>query len=199
MLEIRRVAINDIYCDPANTRTHDQKNLSAIRDSLKQFGQVEPLVIQKSTGKVVGGNGRLEVMRELGHQEADIVEIDLDDVQAAALSITLNRTAEFADWDLKALAKTIEGLKAEDFDINLLGWEQHELEPLLSAEWSPPAVEGDLENDFKDKEETIKVSPEQLDAIKEAADIMEETHGNKLPLGVVAAEACREYVKVKRG
>ena len=95
-LKIRRVKITELHADPANARTHGERNLRAIEDSLKSFGQVEPLVVQKSTGKVIGGNGRLEVMRRAGIEECDVVEVDVDDAKATALGIALNRTAELA-------------------------------------------------------------------------------------------------------
>jgi len=100
----------DLHHDPANVRKHDDRNLSAIEASLKTFGQVEPLVVQAGTGKVIGGNGRLEVLRRSGATEADVVELDIDDTKAAALAIALNRTAELATWDEEALTKMLESL-----------------------------------------------------------------------------------------
>lgn len=87
----RRVALDSLHPDPANARKHDERNIAAISASLRQFGQVEPLVVQASTGKVIGGNGRLEAMRKDGATHADVVELDIDDTQATALGIALNR------------------------------------------------------------------------------------------------------------
>ena len=81
----RRAKLAELHQDPANARKHDDKNLDAIAGSLSTFGQVEPLVVQKSTGKVIGGNGRLEVMKRQGLSECDVVEVDVDDTQATAL------------------------------------------------------------------------------------------------------------------
>ena len=53
-MPVRRARLSELYADPANARQHDEKNLDAIAASLRQFGQVEPLVVQKSTGKVIG-------------------------------------------------------------------------------------------------------------------------------------------------
>lgn len=71
---IRRVALDAIHQDPANARQHGERNLDAIRASLARFGQVEPLVVHKATGRVIGGNGRVAAMRSLGWTEADVVE-----------------------------------------------------------------------------------------------------------------------------
>jgi ParB-like chromosome segregation protein Spo0J len=71
------------------------------------------LVVHKATGRVIGGNGRLVAMRELGWMECDIVEVDVDEVSATALGIALNRTGELAEWDLPALGSLLDSLRAE--------------------------------------------------------------------------------------
>src|SRR5690242_10846536 len=65
-LAIRRRAISTLVPDPANPRSHGEENIAAIVASIRRFGQVEPLLIQKRTGRVVAGHGRLVAMRQLG-------------------------------------------------------------------------------------------------------------------------------------
>lgn len=50
-LVIERVPLSALHADPSNVNTHPEENLAAIAGSLRQFGQVEPLVVQRSTGK----------------------------------------------------------------------------------------------------------------------------------------------------
>ncbi len=129
-LTIRRVALSALHPDPANARSHDERNLASIAASLKQFGQAEPLVVQRSSGKVIGGNGRMSAMQAMGWTECDVVELDLDDTQATALGIALNRTGELAAWDLPALTKILESFKGtEVFDA--LGFDEKELNAML--------------------------------------------------------------------
>jgi len=129
-LTIRRVSLISLHHDPANARSHDERNLDAIAASLKQFGQAEPLVVQRLSGKVIGGNGRMTAMKALGWTECDVVELDLDDTQATALGIALNRTGELAEWDLPALTKILESFKGtEVFDA--LGFDEKELNAML--------------------------------------------------------------------
>ncbi len=130
-LAIRRVKVADLHNDPGNVRLHDDRNLGGIAASLKEFGQVEPLVVQKGTGKVIGGNGRLTVLKSQGIDECDVVELDIDHVRAAALSITLNRSAETATWDLAGLGQVVGGLKDQGFDLSCLGFTGVELEALV--------------------------------------------------------------------
>jgi DNA modification methylase len=130
-LVIRRVPISSLHTDPANARSHGERNLEAIQGSLARFGQAEPLVVQRSTGRIVGGNGRLVAMKALGWTEADVVELDLDDLQATALGIALNRTGELAEWDMQSLSRLLTELQAEDaFDG--LGFEQEDLDKLIA-------------------------------------------------------------------
>lgn len=65
-LETWRVPLDALHLDPADARQHGERNLEAIMGSLQRFGQREPLVVQAKTGRVIGGNGRLLAMRELG-------------------------------------------------------------------------------------------------------------------------------------
>jgi len=129
-LIIRRVALADLHVDPANARLHGERNLEAIQASLARFGQAEPLVVQRSSGRVVGGNGRLVAMRSLGWTHADVVELDLSETQATALGIALNRTAELAEWDLPALGRLLESLDAEH-ELAGVGYSEDEMQDVL--------------------------------------------------------------------
>jgi DNA modification methylase len=126
---VRTAKLEELHADPSNARSHDERNLNAIADSLKAFGQVEPLVVQKSSGKVIGGNGRLEVMRRQGQTECSIVEVDVSDTQAVALGIALNRTGELAGWNDETLAKLLESLPDDQFA--LTGFSDRDLKDLL--------------------------------------------------------------------
>jgi ParB-like chromosome segregation protein Spo0J len=99
------VFLDSLHHDP-RTLVSTAENLEAILWSLKRFGQAEPLVVQVCTGRAIGGNGRLSVMRKLGWKDCDIVELDLDDLQATALGIALNRSGELlASWNDATLMK----------------------------------------------------------------------------------------------
>jgi hypothetical protein len=124
-LSIERVPLTELVEDPENYRIHPEDNLATIRHSLKTFGQVEPLVVQKGTNRIIGGNGRLRAMRELGWPEVDVVRVDVSEEQAKLLGVTLNRTAELAEWDTGRLLKYLDGLDEELFK-NLLAFDVEE-------------------------------------------------------------------------
>lgn len=106
-LKITRVPIDSIFEDPANARLHGERNLESIIGSLRRFGQVEPLVVRKGDGRIIGGNGRHVAMKALGWKECDVVEVDVTDSAATALGIALNRTAELAEWNEETLAQLL--------------------------------------------------------------------------------------------
>jgi ParB-like chromosome segregation protein Spo0J len=60
--------------------------------------------VQQRTNVVIAGNGRLVAMRELDWTECDVVYLDVDSMDATALGIALNRTADLAGWDDEVLA-----------------------------------------------------------------------------------------------
>lgn len=131
-LSVRRVSTASLALDPANARAHGERNMEAIAASLQRFGQAEPLVVQAKTGRVIGGNGRLAAMRKLGWSECDVVEVDLDDLQATALGIALNRTGELAEWDEKTLATLLDTLKNEGA-LDGVGFDLGEVDELLAS------------------------------------------------------------------
>lgn len=131
-LEIKRVPLDSLHVDPANVRTHGERNMGAIEASLRRFGQAEPLVVHAKTGRVIGGNGRLVAMKRLGWAECDVVQLDVDDITATALGIALNRTAELAGWDEAGLARLLSELQEEDA-LEGVGFDEDSIEELLAG------------------------------------------------------------------
>jgi hypothetical protein len=140
-LNLSTVALADLRPDPANPRTHDARNLAAIAASLREHGQVEPLLVQKSTMMVIGGNGRAEAMRTLGWAHARVALLDVSDTEARKLSIALNRTGELAGWDEAVLARHLSDLSELDgaFDVDALGFSTAEMDALVAAYVVEPA------------------------------------------------------------
>jgi len=146
-LKIARVPLASLVHDPDNPRTHDERNLAGIKASIEQFGQVEPLVVRRGDWRVVGGNGRLDAMLALGWTDCDVVLIDVDDAQARALSVALNRTAELGGWDPRRLAAILDEAAASPaFGASALGFTADEVRALMdgaaSALATPSAAAG---------------------------------------------------------
>lgn len=133
-MKLKKVPISDLKHDPRNPRTHDDRNILAITNSLARFGQVEPLVVQKGTGVVIGGNGRLTSMQNEGIEDVWIHEVEIDDLDATALAIALNRSAELAGWNDERLDAALQELAAADWKLDELGFLDDDLERELQNE-----------------------------------------------------------------
>ena len=176
--KFRKVPIDSLSLDPANTRKHGERNMDAIKGSLAQFGQVEPLVVQKGTGRIIGGNGRFSAMKTLGFTEVAIYEVELDATQAAALGIALNRTAELAEWDEHILGTLLGGLQDTPIDMTTLGFTDQEISNLM-AKLDPPAPKPDSEGFGERQMVSFVVNAEQADVIKLAMDRVRRAFNDK--------------------
>lgn len=155
-VEFADVDLETLLLDDSNARTHDERNQKAVAASLTRWGQVENLVVQRSTRRVIAGNCRLQQMRDLGMKSARVALLDISDKQAAALAIALNRTGELASWDYAQLSETIASL---DDAADLIGWSESELHNLLNAQFTPE--DSDIP-EFDDVDEPVTVEPIKL-------------------------------------
>ena len=142
-MKIHNLSVADLSNDPANARTHDERNVGAIVASLRRFGQQKPIVIDRNN-VVRAGNGTLEAARLLGWETIACVRTDLMGSEAVAYAIADNRTAELAAWDDAVLAAQLNGLATEDADLlAAAGFTDDELEKLLSDSDFRPGSEDD--------------------------------------------------------
>lgn len=109
--------------------------------SLTEFGYVEPVIWNKTTSHVVGGHQRLAVLKHLGHDEVDVVVVELDETREKALNIALNKIS--GEWDEIKLALLIQDLDAADFDVELTGFDDSEIADLYNLLEDEREVEDD--------------------------------------------------------
>ncbi|GEO26676.1 methyltransferase [Alicyclobacillus acidoterrestris] len=101
-----------------------------LKRSIEGFGLVEPIVWNERTGNVVGGHQRLKVLRDLGETETEVVIVDLDDAKEKALNLALNKIE--GDWDNFKLKELLEELDTGEFDITITGFDEDEIEKLMT-------------------------------------------------------------------
>ena len=100
-----------------------------LKRSMEQFGYVEPVVWNKSTGKVISGHQRLKILVDMGKKEVDCVVVEMDEEKEKALNIALNKIN--GEWDNDKLAMLISDLQGSDFDVSLTGFEEAEIADLF--------------------------------------------------------------------
>lgn len=151
------IPVNECIADPKNVRRHPERNMTAIKDSLKKFGQRKPIVVQKTAeGYVVrAGNGTLAATKSLKREFIAAVKVIEDDKDATAFALADNRTAELAEWDDWGLAEQLIDLQNNDFNIDNLGWNQKELDKIIRS------VAGKVE-DNTEKKSSLKTNQEYL-------------------------------------
>jgi len=141
--------LDQLKLDPHNANEHNAENMAAIADSLRKFGQVEPLVVQESTGMVIGGNGRLVVMRQMKWPTAFVNPLDITDDDAMELGIVLNRSSELSKRNVKQLTENLARLAhvaGGDLAKACIGYDASDIRQRLdaiSAPPRPPPSEGD--------------------------------------------------------
>lgn len=104
----------------ANAKKHDEKQIKNVAESIKQFGFVQPVVVDRA-GVIVIGHCRVLAAKRLGMKEVPCVCVeDLTPEQVNALRLVDNKSHE-SEWDFDLLADELPGLdlSAFDFDWNL--------------------------------------------------------------------------------
>lgn len=142
--QVEVVELADLVHDPVNARQHPERNLQAIAASLKQFGQDQPLVVQRQ-GKIVRkGNGRMAAMRQMGWTKAAVVWVDDDNWQAVARALADNRSAELATWDNAVLGQLLRGMADEPGGTppEELGWTADEVKAIKAFAQGAPGDGG---------------------------------------------------------
>jgi DNA modification methylase len=138
-LIVEDLPISTIHINPRNARTHSNKQIRQIADSMEEFGFTNPLLIDESSG-LIAGHGRLLAATRLGLETVPVIRITgLTKAQRRALALADNKLAENAGWNVEMLAGELEYLceVAVDFDVSITGFESAEID--LVIERAAPA------------------------------------------------------------
>jgi len=115
-----------------NARTHSDAQVAQIAGSIAEFGFVNPVLVGDD-GVIVAGHGRIMAARKLGLDQAPVIVLaHLSPTQRRALMIADNQIASNSGWDDEMLAAELAALKEEDFDLDLLGFDDAALDRLLA-------------------------------------------------------------------
>lgn len=114
-----------------NARTHSAEQVNKLRASLREFGFVNPVIVDRDLN-VIAGHGRILAAKEEKIPEVPCVCVDyLTEAQKKAYILADNRMAMDAGWDEELLRVEIEALQAEAFDVSLTGFDEKEITDLF--------------------------------------------------------------------
>ena len=132
--EMQLVSISKLIPYQNNARTHSPEQIRKLRSSIREFGFVNPVIIDRDYG-VIAGHGRVLAAKEENIAEVPCVFVDhLTEAQKKAYILADNRLALDAGWDEELLRLEIEGLQEAGFDPEFTGFTQEELNSLFEIE-----------------------------------------------------------------
>jgi ParB-like chromosome segregation protein Spo0J len=130
-IDVQQVAIEQLIPYTQNARTHSEEQVLQIANSIAEFGFVNPILLGKDD-VIIAGHGRLLAARTLELRTVPIIRLEhLTELQQRALLIADNKIAENATWDEELLKAELQNLLDNDFNTNLLGFSDQELDELM--------------------------------------------------------------------
>lgn len=147
--EMKLIGINELIPYVNNTRTHTQEQITKLRASLREFGFVNPVIIDNENN-VLAGHARLEAAKAEGLKKVPCVYADhLTDAQKKAYIIADNRYAEDAGWDEELLRVEMEALEEMGFDLSLTGFDEMEIADLFDTDEEVQEDDFDVEEELE--------------------------------------------------
>ena len=133
-MQIKLAEISSIKPYENNPRKLSEQAIQKVAMSLKEYGFRQPIVVDKNM-VIVAGHTRYRASKKLGLKQVPISVIDnLSEEQINAYRIADNRTAEESEWDNELLKMEIKELEAKDFKLDLLGFNEDQLNDILFEE-----------------------------------------------------------------
>jgi len=144
--DMQLVSIGKLVPYVNNARTHSKEQITKLRSSLREFGFVNPVIIDREFN-VIAGHGRILAAKEEHIEQVPCVFVDyLTEAQKKAYILADNRFALDAGWDEDMLRVEMEALQDMDFDISLTGFDEAEIADLFAAD-DNEAQEDDFDED----------------------------------------------------
>ena len=154
--DIRPAAYN-----PRVTLKPGDAEYEALKNSLERFGVAEPLIVNETTGNLVSGHQRLNVLKAGGVQEVEVVLVEMDEEQEKLLNIAMNKID--GEWDYKKLEALFDEISADD--IKFTGFTPEELDNLFDG--GTPDWGDREESESTDGDDGKPENPEKPAVLKE--------------------------------
>jgi DNA modification methylase len=162
-MKIETIAIDKINPAKYNPRKDlkpGDPEYEKLKKSINEFDMVEPLILNKRGNILVGGHQRLKVLKEMGRKEVEVSVVDLPPAKEKALNLALNKIS--GEWDLPLLKDLLQELDTGDFDLTVTGFDEDEIEGLMTQFHVPE--EGLTEDDE---------IPEDVESVCQPGDLWE--------------------------
>jgi ParB-like chromosome segregation protein Spo0J len=160
------VPIDELIPYANNARVHDKRQINQLRASLREFGFVTPLLIDRDNN-IIAGHGRLLAAKAEGMTQVPCVLVsELTEAQRRAYILADNRLSETAAWDPALLRIELQGLQALHFDTGITGFEMEDLKRIEVSEYTR-AAPGQGQAASGEEHTACQAEPEALDLDEE--------------------------------
>lgn len=151
-LEIKYLEIKKLKRYEKNAKIHTKKQVGKLIASIKQFGMVTPIIVDKDF-TIIAGHGRLEALEKLGHTKVPVIMLEhLSKTQVCAYRLADNRIAEEAEYDRDLLKVELEEISFNDeFIITDTGFDIAEIDSIILEDYS-------VQKERQDKADELKTS-----------------------------------------
>ena len=154
IIEVKEMPIKDLKFAPYNPRKISEQQMKALKLSIEKNGLVNPIIWNKKTGFVVGGNQRLAALIDLEYEKTWVAVIDVSEEREKAINLALNKIS--GDWDYEMLKDMFQSISEDDWEMT--GFQPSEIS-ILNAD--------DLDFDLSDFKETAQEMEGQTKDIRD--------------------------------
>ena len=149
-MQTEKVNMESLVSPEYNPRTITSEEMEKLKNSINEFGYVDPIIVNRVNNHIVGGNQRFLALKELGYDEVDVIFIVEEDInREKALNIALNKIS--GDWDEEKLEHIFQDLEFNGFDLTFTGFDNVELQDFNiereRANGATPVIEDDYTDD----------------------------------------------------
>ena len=143
--QMQLVDINKLIPYVNNARTHSPEQITKLRSSLREFGFINPVLIDREYN-VLAGHGRIAAAKEEGINEVPCVFVEhLSEAQKKAYILADNRMSLDAGWDDELLKVEMASLQEMGFDVGMTGFDESELADLFADDNNTSAKDDDFD------------------------------------------------------
>jgi len=163
-----RVQASELLPNPKNWRTHPKAQQDALRGILAEVGIADALLARElPDGSLMLIDGHLRAETVAG-AKVPVLVLDVDEAEADKILATLDPLAAMAEKDAEQLASLLGNLKEQNDNLAALVWPDYIIDPLLSADWTPPEPGEMPTKEQKSEQDVLYLTAEQRETIDAA-------------------------------
>lgn len=156
---VQEVRLADLVPYERNAKQHSAEQVQKIADSIKEFGFLSPVLIDRA-GNIIAGHGRVMAAKSLGMKTVPAVYIEgLTETQRRAYILADNKLTELGAWDAVLVSSELDDLKASGFDIDLTGFS---IDDIIIDESAAPEFTEEEFDDLKARAKDPIIKPGEV-------------------------------------